>query len=227
MEHLPIMTPEPMTVAYPRRGAAPSASVRKDALSAGNVRFAVAACASVLLHLVLLAAYDPGAPEQFLLSGAAPSRPLELTLRQLPASPEAAGKAAAEPIRTDSAPPVRATASGRLNTAAEKTEPSAPQSVSTAAPARAGDGASAADAAPRIDTEAARRLARQLARAESQTGARSARPPGPPALERETPLGRAIAASVRADCRTAYAGAGLFAIPSLIIDAVTDTGCRW
>ncbi|NTZ06940.1 hypothetical protein [Burkholderia metallica] len=31
----------------------------------------------------------------------------------------------------------------------------------------------------------------------------------------------------RADCRNAYAGAGLLALPMLALDAVRDTGCRW
>ena len=31
----------------------------------------------------------------------------------------------------------------------------------------------------------------------------------------------------RLDCRTAYAGAGLFAIPFLIKDAITGNGCKW
>ncbi|WP_175881393.1 hypothetical protein [Burkholderia sp. BCC0044] len=31
----------------------------------------------------------------------------------------------------------------------------------------------------------------------------------------------------RADCRHAYAGAGLLALPMLALDAVRDTGCQW
>ncbi|KWU25368.1 hypothetical protein GJG85_08995 [Burkholderia sp. MS389] len=31
----------------------------------------------------------------------------------------------------------------------------------------------------------------------------------------------------RADCRNAYAGAGLLALPMLALDAVRDTGCQW
>jgi hypothetical protein len=31
----------------------------------------------------------------------------------------------------------------------------------------------------------------------------------------------------RADCRNAYAGAGLLALPMLALDAVRDTGCKW
>ncbi len=34
-------------------------------------------------------------------------------------------------------------------------------------------------------------------------------------------------ASLPPDCLTAYAGAGLFAVPLLIKDAITGDGCKW
>ncbi len=37
----------------------------------------------------------------------------------------------------------------------------------------------------------------------------------------------AIAASARPDCRVAYAGLMLLAVPVLIDDALTGGGCRW
>ena len=49
----------------------------------------------------------------------------------------------------------------------------------------------------------------------------------PPAPEPETKLGRAIQKAAQPDCRDAYAGLGLLAVPVLIADAITDKGCRW
>ncbi|AYZ65330.1 hypothetical protein EGY31_18560 [Burkholderia multivorans] len=40
-------------------------------------------------------------------------------------------------------------------------------------------------------------------------------------------LARGMSEARRADCRNAYAGMGLLAIPALAIDAVRDTGCKW
>ncbi|KVO17240.1 hypothetical protein [Burkholderia ubonensis] len=40
-------------------------------------------------------------------------------------------------------------------------------------------------------------------------------------------LARGMSEARRADCRNAYAGLGLLAIPALAIDAVRDAGCKW
>ncbi|WP_436407348.1 hypothetical protein [Burkholderia cenocepacia] len=40
-------------------------------------------------------------------------------------------------------------------------------------------------------------------------------------------LADGISGARRADCRHAYAGAGLLALPMLALDAVRDTGCQW
>ena len=48
-----------------------------------------------------------------------------------------------------------------------------------------------------------------------------------PALERDTPLAKSIAKAQRPDCKTAHSGWGLFGIPLLIYDTVTDSGCQW
>lgn len=42
-----------------------------------------------------------------------------------------------------------------------------------------------------------------------------------------SPFARAVSEAARADCRHAYAGAGLLAIPALVIDTVRDSGCKW
>jgi len=77
-----------------------------------------------------------------------------------------------------------------------------------------------------IDIETAYAVARQSSKSSRGMGSQSANPE-PPALESETPLGRSIAKSARPDCRTAHAGLGLFAIPFLIADTITDRGCKW
>lgn len=51
--------------------------------------------------------------------------------------------------------------------------------------------------------------------------------PPTPILERDTPYSRLIARAHRPDCKSAYAGAGLFAIPLLLYDTARDKGCRW
>ncbi|WP_230684572.1 hypothetical protein [Burkholderia cepacia] len=40
-------------------------------------------------------------------------------------------------------------------------------------------------------------------------------------------LARGMSGARRIDCRNAYAGAGLLALPMLALDAVRDTGCKW
>lgn len=48
-----------------------------------------------------------------------------------------------------------------------------------------------------------------------------------PARPHEAPLARAIDDSARADCREAYAGAGLLAVVPLLVDTVRQHGCKW
>lgn len=40
-------------------------------------------------------------------------------------------------------------------------------------------------------------------------------------------LDRKVSGAARKDCRNAYSGMGLFAIPRLVLDSVTDDGCKW
>ncbi|KVM83992.1 hypothetical protein [Burkholderia stagnalis] len=40
-------------------------------------------------------------------------------------------------------------------------------------------------------------------------------------------LARGVSEARRADCRNAYAGMGLLAIPALALDTVRDAGCKW
>jgi hypothetical protein len=49
----------------------------------------------------------------------------------------------------------------------------------------------------------------------------------PPPAEPVSKLGKAIQKASQPDCRDAYAAMGLLAVPFLLKDTVTDTGCRW
>lgn len=40
-------------------------------------------------------------------------------------------------------------------------------------------------------------------------------------------FGRDVEKGTRKDCRTAYAGLSLFAIPFLLFDTLSKTGCKW
>jgi hypothetical protein len=85
----------------------------------------------------------------------------------------------------------------------------------------------AAGAPPPVDLDAARKTAREPGRI---TSGRTGIIPlnlFPPPPEPESKLGRAIQKAAQPDCREAYAAMGLLAIPFLLKDTVTDTGCRW
>ena len=48
-----------------------------------------------------------------------------------------------------------------------------------------------------------------------------------PPPEPVSKLGKAIQKAAQPDCRDAYAAMGLLAVPFLLKDTITDTGCRW
>jgi hypothetical protein len=77
---------------------------------------------------------------------------------------------------------------------------------------------------PHIDLEAARKRASEIVSQGSRTrGLLSvAAPP-----ERVSKEGRAIAGALKPDCRVAYAGLGLLAVPPLLWSTIADGGCRW
>jgi hypothetical protein len=79
-----------------------------------------------------------------------------------------------------------------------------------------------------IDFDAARNIAREAARTRNGVVAKELPPNLEPAKpEYETPLAQAIAKSARPDCKTKYAEMGFLAIPFLLRDTVTDSGCKW
>jgi hypothetical protein len=81
------------------------------------------------------------------------------------------------------------------------------------------------DGAPHIDMEAARQRARELA--SETTSTRGILPALPPPPERQTKESHALEKAVKPDCRTAYAGLGLLAVPVLVASTIGDAGCRW
>jgi len=91
----------------------------------------------------------------------------------------------------------------------------APLSAALAAPGAA----SAASAPLKLELDRV-----TLAALRSPVAGRAA---GPAARSGEETLGRNIEQAARADCRNAYTGAALLAIPLLLVDAWSDKGCRW
>lgn len=80
-------------------------------------------------------------------------------------------------------------------------------------------------AAPRIDLDAAKKRAVR-AIANEGSGSRGVLPfplPVPPEKKSKDAMEKAI----KPDCRTAYAGMGLLAVPALVASAIGDGGCRW
>ena len=105
---------------------------------------------------------------------------------------------------------------------------SAPAQSSAGAVAREGNDIPALrDAGPAIDLDAAFKLAREVGRSRAGLVTQDLPSLAPASVEFETPLGRAIAKAARPDCRTEYAGLGLLALPFLLRDAVTNSGCTW
>jgi hypothetical protein len=78
---------------------------------------------------------------------------------------------------------------------------------------------------PHIDREAARQRAREIASTGGSRGVINLPLPVPP--ERKSKEAQAIEKAVRPDCRTEYAALGLLAVPALLANAITDTGCKW
>ena len=78
-------------------------------------------------------------------------------------------------------------------------------------------------ALPHIDREAARARAREIAREGVYSRALVQLDLPSPERSPKNPFDKAA----KPDCRTAYAGLGLLAIPFLLASALADSGCRW
>ena len=221
----------PMPVAFDRISAFPSPTLGSERHVAGNRRLVTATCVSLLLHGLLLTAYNPwNVTGDRALPTSAWSRYLDVTIRAPLSSTVDSDQ---DTIRIDRT--IAGARAARKNPATQldrsDAAASTPSSVAVPiSPSDAGDSGTTREP-PAIDIDGARDIARQIARARipgrGQDPAQQRALQNPLSFERETALSRAIARSSRSDCRIAYAGAGLFAIPLLVRDAVTGSGCRW
>jgi hypothetical protein len=79
--------------------------------------------------------------------------------------------------------------------------------------------------APRLNLEAAKReQGPEIGRSGGRKGIFNLDAPPPEPVSK---LGKAIQKAAQPDCRDAYAAMGLLAVPFLMFDTITDTGCRW
>ena len=79
--------------------------------------------------------------------------------------------------------------------------------------------------APRFNLEATRKeQGPEIGRSSGRKGIFNLDAPPPEPVSK---LGKAIQKAEQPDCRDAYAAMGLLAVPFLVFDTVTDTGCRW
>lgn len=179
-----------------------------------NNSLAIAFSASVLIHIALLS----GA--QFLglsTSGVPPAAMARLAVTLAP--PKAKHQSALP--ASFAAIQQRNTGSARHPRAARSTPAGAdlptPRETTTTPPL---------SDPPKIDLERARAVA-----CASAQGSAKARDPrfdvAPPEREDEGALAKGVAKALRPDCRNAYSGAGLLAVPLLLRDTVSDHGCKW
>ena len=79
--------------------------------------------------------------------------------------------------------------------------------------------------APRLNLEAAKKeQGPEIGRSSGRKGIFNL---DSPPVEPVSKLGKAIQKAAQPDCRDAYAAMGLLAVPFLMFDTITDTGCRW
>lgn len=78
---------------------------------------------------------------------------------------------------------------------------------------------------PRINLDATKQRVRELAResADADHGLPLAGASRHPSVK----LADDMAKAAKPDCRNAYAGLGILAVPFLLASAIADTGCRW
>ena len=174
-------------------------------------KFTVALLISLVLHVVALIGLLKWSPATPTILVSSPDR---LVLRLRPPPQEA-------PSPTAVSATGLASKSGRAD---RRPSQAATTPGQESMPSRPSSDANASDRP--IVLEAVRESARKLARLGHQ-GESAGAAGDADAMARGTPLARAVARSARRDCRSAYASAGLLAIPALARDAVLDTGCEW
>ncbi|MEJ0047545.1 MAG: hypothetical protein WDN04_16555 [Rhodospirillales bacterium] len=196
--------------------------------AAAQRHFALGLLLSLSLHVAVLTAFHARLEQpdwQAISPGLAwltvTLRPLLPRQTESAASATGEARSAAKPPQARPHPEQKRAVAPSVNNALPESAPVNPPNAgaspeqATAAPARS------------IDLDAARSLARESSR--SRTGVLSRDLPNlaPARPDYESPLAKAIARSARPDCRSEYAGMGIFAIPFLLKDTITDSGCKW
>lgn len=180
-------------------------------------RAGIALAGSLALHGILLACLDLRPMPHEAFDAEKPASPLAVAfLRPMPSAVQPATTRRHEkgtiPVAPHAAP---LSAEAQLPDPLEANQVAPPQ----------------ASASPQFDLDALRQQARDQGRQKRQTPLVARRNLGQslptPILESDTPFTRPIAQAHRPDCKSAYAGAGLFAIPLLLYDTARDKGCRW
>lgn len=183
-----------------------------------NLRAAYALAVSILLHgMLLLLFIEQGArlvdiPAHRGLTVMLPMKPLAFVAQDERETSQSAEVTSTRPRTLD-----------RSNSQQADTD-----NVSASQPSQSLSSESETTTLPHIDIDAAYGIARQAARS-SRSASASVRMEAALPLEQETQLSRSVSKAARPDCRTAHAGLGLFALPFLIADSITnrDRGCKW
>ncbi|CDN60253.1 hypothetical protein I35_1730 [Burkholderia cenocepacia H111] len=228
--------------------ASPTDAARTRRVDAGGRRrsrvVALAVAVSVSIHVagwfVLQWAPRPAGPN----TGEKPR--IALRVEWIPARPapeviaRETGRAGPSPGRRGTGQSAKRSAAVADARRAARPSPDAPGTSRRPSETRAGPSAAARDGRPAtaasadfdwrrdLDAIGARqRAARSPAQAAVGALGASSGSAAPRRRTVDAQLADGVSGARRADCRHAYAGAGLLALPMLALDAVRDTGCQW
>lgn len=172
-----------------------------------------------------------------------PLAPAPNLVAPAPTAPPIAAPSAAVPIQAERAAPPASASSRPAPAAPEAATPNARVAPSTGAelprlrlgaPPEPDDdifkprrdvAAPDENGSQHIDLEATRKRAREIAG--EATSTRGILPALPPPPEKKSKESVALEKAIKPDCRTAYAGMGLLAVPALVASTIGDGGCRW
>jgi hypothetical protein len=207
------------------------------AASLPRIKYRLAACigVSMLLHILVLSVYRSTSISGLWSYEDATQHRLTATLQPQRTAPDGELGRDESSIATQRVSRMHRSGEADESFAARRGRDSLHETPGIPAPESAlngkhADGKSATpgpDALPVIDLDAARRVARESAKSRSGIYTQGHPWLANAAPEMETPIARAIAGAERPDCRRAYAGLGLFAIPALLLDTLRDAGCKW
>jgi hypothetical protein len=187
----------------------------------------------------LVAPVSPAAPPAAVASpapAAAPPGPEPAPVDALPVLRTLGGTGPMQPqttspsaaLQTDTAPASAPTLptlqrTPALGPAVAAAAPAAPDAGPRAGQDVATPASNAASAAPRLNLQLARPRSGELPRGGS-TGVLSLLPRPP---ETASQLSKDIDKAAKPDCAKAYSGAGLLAVPLLLVDSLRKDGCKW